>query len=52
MEELEEAGWRAAEENKDIDMKAMFDEADKERRNSGEIIPIPRKVSVVFCFRF
>ena len=49
MEELEEAGWTEAEnkdeeEIKDINMKAMFDEADKKRRDSQDLVIIPRKV--------
>ena len=49
MEELEDAGWKATEnktddEIKDIDMKEMFDEADQERRDSQDLVAIPRKV--------
>ena len=48
MEELEEAGWKATEnknevEIKDIDIKAMFDEADQERRDSEDLV-VPKKV--------
>ena len=49
MEELEEAGWKATEnkdenEFKDIDIKTLFDEADQERRDSEDLVAIPRKV--------
>ena len=49
MEELEEAGWKATEnktddEIKDIDMKEMFAEADQERRDSQDLVAIPKKV--------
>ena len=49
MEELEEAGWKATEnksdeEIKDIDMKEMFDAADQERRDSQDLVAVPRKV--------
>ena len=49
MEELEEAGWKATEnktdeEIKDIDMKEMFDAADQERRDSQDLVAVPRRV--------
>jgi hypothetical protein len=62
MEELKEAGWKATENKtvddiKDIDMKEMFDEADQERRDSQDLVIIPRKVvgflfiiNITFCY--
>ena len=52
MEELVDAGWEVTEnktedEIKDIDMKAMFDAADEERRDSQDLVAIPRKVKMV-----
>ena len=49
MEELEEAGWIATEnktddEVKEIYMKDIFEEADQERRDSQDLVAIPRKV--------
>ena len=49
MEELEETGWKSTankneEELKDVDMKILLDEADKERRDSQDLVAIPRKV--------
>ena len=64
MKELEEAGWEATgnktdDEIKNIDMKEMFDEADQERRNSHDLVAVPRKVvgilllqSLYHFFRF
>ena len=54
MEELAEAGWKASEnmtddEINDIDLKEMFEEADQERRDSQDLVAIPRKV-LMFCF--
>ena len=54
MEDLEEAGWKATENKTDeeiteIDMKEMFAEADQERRDSQDLVTIPRKV-VGFLF--
>ena len=51
MEELVDAGWKVTEnktedEIKDIDMKAMFDAADEERRDSQDLVAIPRKVQM------
>ena len=50
MEELEDAGWEASderskEEYSDKDIKAMFEQADTERRDSEELVAIPRKVN-------
>ena len=54
MEDLEDAGWnidenKTEEEINDIDMMAMFDDADQERRDSQELVALPRKV-INFCF--
>ena len=62
MEELEEAGWKASEnmtdeEIKDIDLNEMFEEADQERRDSPDLVVIPRKfimfhflTKLIFCY--
>ena len=53
MKDLEVAGWKI-DENKtedkinDIDMKAMFDDADQERRDSQDLVAFPRKVINVY----
>ena len=67
MSDLSSHGWRvegaAAEDMSEVDMKAMFVDADFQRRNSSELmVPPPRKVTMqstncqysweylVFCF--
>ena len=68
MSDLSSHGWRvegaAAEDMSEVDMKAMFVDADFQRRNSSELmVPPPRKVThselsvfmgifgVLFCFK-
>ena len=53
MGDLVDAGWKVTElkneeEIKDIDMKAMFDDAEVLRRNSKEIVDIPKKVGKLY----
>ena len=50
MSDLSSHGWRvegaAAEDMSEVDMKAMFVDADFQRRNSSELmVPPPRKVT-------
>ena len=54
MEDLKDAGWnidenKTEEEINDIDMKAMFDNADQERRDSQDLVAFPRKVINFYC---
>ena len=52
MEELESHGWKAdlaqeTEDINDIDMKAMFKDADNQRRDSVELVVAPsRRVKI------